>query len=221
MIEQLGKINVVHFLDLNKNEQPFNLPYAPQIRRCDETKRRILFLINKCKENFIKINKPQNVEIFQRNISTIESDKKKGHDLLFDAIEEEVKKNEIFIREQITAIQEMKEGISKLKDYQNVISFVKEMVPQLHGAVPSNVVKDDVEANAPDTEMLQFVSGTILEKEKERMKRMLFRATRGMALTHFNDFEQHGEQKSAYLVMFSGVGRFTERIQKICDTFMG
>lgn len=221
MIEQLGKINVVHFLDLNKNEQPFNLPYAPQIRRCDETERRILFLINKCKENFIKINKPQNVEIFQRNISTIESDKKKGHDLLFDAIEEEVKKNEIFIREQITAIQEMKEGISKLKDYQNVISFVKEMVPQLHGAVPSNVVKDDVEANAPDTEMLQFVSGTILEKEKERMKRMLFRATRGMALTHFNDFEQHGELKSAYLVMFSGVGRFTERIQKICDTFMG
>lgn len=213
MIEQLGKINVVHFLDLNKTEQPFNLPYAPQIRRCDETERRILFLINKCKENFIKINKPQNVDIFQRNISTIESDKKKGHDLLFDAIEEEVKKNEIFIREQITAIQEMKEGISKLKDYQNVISFVKEMVPQLHGAVPSNVVKDDIEArDAPDTEMLQFVSGTIFEKEKERMKRMLFRATRGMALTHFHDFEQHGEQKSAYLVMFSGVGHFTERI---------
>lgn len=102
-----------------------------------------MFLINKCKEYFIKINKPQNVDIFQRNISTIESDKKKGHDLLFDAIEEEVKKNEIFIREQINAIQEMKEGILKLKDYQRVIRFVQTMSPQLHGAVPSNVVRDD------------------------------------------------------------------------------
>lgn len=69
--------------------------------------------------------------------------------------------------------------------------------------------------------MLQFVSGTILEKECDRMKRMLFRATRGMALTHFSSFEHEGELKCAYLVMFSGVGRFRERIQKICDTFMG
>lgn len=117
VIESLGNINIAHFLDLNKGEQPFNLPYAPQIRRCDETERRILFLISKCKEYRILINKPKNVDVFSRNISTIESDKKKGHDLLFDAIEEEVKKNEIFIREQINAIQEMKEGISKLEDY--------------------------------------------------------------------------------------------------------
>lgn len=209
----MGKIDLAHFLDLNKGEQPFNLPYANQIRRCDETERRILFLINKCKENRIKINKPKNVDVFSRNIGAIESDKKKGHDLLFDAIEEEVHKNETFIREQIMSINEMKEGIAKLKDYQKVVAFVKKMLPQLHGAVPSNVVSQDIENDRQaDTEMLQFVSGTIQEKEKERMKRMLFRATRGMALTHFDDFEYDGEQRCAYLVMFSGVGRFRERI---------
>lgn len=42
-----------------------------------------------------------------------------------------------------------------------------------------------------------------------------------MALTHFSDFEHEGELRCAYLVMFSGVGQFRERIQKICDTFMG
>jgi hypothetical protein len=33
--------NGVHFVDLNKTEQVFSLPYASQIRRCDETLRRI------------------------------------------------------------------------------------------------------------------------------------------------------------------------------------
>jgi hypothetical protein len=69
--------------------------------------------------------------------------------------------------------------------------------------------------------MLQYVSGTIQEREKERMKRMLFRITKGMALTHFEEFEYEGETRCAYLVMFSGVGRLREKIQKLCDTFMG
>ena len=167
------------------------------------------------------INKPKSVNVFMRNIAVIESDKKKGHDLLFDAIEEEVNKNEAFIREQIQAIQEMKEGISKLQDYQKVIGFVKKMLPQLQNAVPSSNAGVDDENNNMDSEMLQFVSGTILETEKERMKKMLFRATRGMALTHFEEFDYQGELKCAYLVMFSGVGRYREKIQKICDTFMG
>lgn len=31
----------VHFVDLNKGEQTFSLPYASQMRRCDETLRRL------------------------------------------------------------------------------------------------------------------------------------------------------------------------------------
>lgn len=38
----LGLLNVAHFINLNKNEQPFNLPYVNQIRRCEETERRLL-----------------------------------------------------------------------------------------------------------------------------------------------------------------------------------
>lgn len=33
--------NSVHFVDLNKGEQTFNLPYNQQLRRCDESLRRI------------------------------------------------------------------------------------------------------------------------------------------------------------------------------------
>ncbi len=33
--------NGVHFVDLNKGEKVFSLPYAVHLRRCDETLRRI------------------------------------------------------------------------------------------------------------------------------------------------------------------------------------
>jgi V-type H+-transporting ATPase subunit a len=42
VMNQLGNLDIVHFIDLNKGEQPFNLPYTSQIKRCEETERRVL-----------------------------------------------------------------------------------------------------------------------------------------------------------------------------------
>jgi len=50
-----------------------------------------------------------------------------------------------------------------------------------------------------------FVAGTINDgDEPMRMARMLFRATRGKALTHFAEkpFMQDGKQKITYMVVF-------------------
>ena len=42
VMNQLGNLSLVHFIDLNKGEQPFNLPYTAQIKRCEETERKIM-----------------------------------------------------------------------------------------------------------------------------------------------------------------------------------
>ncbi len=42
VMNQLGGLDMAHFINLNKGEQPFNLPYARQVKRCEETERRIL-----------------------------------------------------------------------------------------------------------------------------------------------------------------------------------
>lgn len=41
VINTLGGLNLCHFLDLNKEEQPFLLPYSARIRACEETERRL------------------------------------------------------------------------------------------------------------------------------------------------------------------------------------
>ena len=41
-IRILGKANSSHFLNMNKNEQAFKLPYTDIIKRCEEAERRIM-----------------------------------------------------------------------------------------------------------------------------------------------------------------------------------
>ena len=190
---------------------------------CEETDRRILFLLNTCREHHIKINKPENVEVFARNISSIENEKKKSHDLLFDAIESDVRDCESFVMTQRETIDEIKSNISKLEDYYQVIHFISTMTHNLGGAQPAQAARD---AENPAAEplmdsTLQFIAGTVKHDEMERMKKMLFRITRGKALTHFRPFDQDGVEKVAYLVIFSAAGGNKERVQKICDSFMG
>jgi hypothetical protein len=38
----LGKATAVHFLDMNKSEQAFKLPYTDLVKRCEEAERRIM-----------------------------------------------------------------------------------------------------------------------------------------------------------------------------------
>lgn len=68
-----------------------------------------------------------------------------------------------------------------------------------------------------------FVSGTIKDGEQDRMKRVLFRVTRGKALSHFNDFTvpQTGERKSVYVVVYANLKTMRDQVNKVCDSFLG
>ena len=54
---------------------------------------------------------------------------------------------------------------------------------------------------------ITHIAGTIDTVEKDRMKKLLFRATRGKALTYFYDYESKNASgvkllKSVYIVVF-------------------
>jgi len=44
----LGSRSIAHFINLNENQQIFNLPYVDLIKRCDDSERRNLYLTEKC-----------------------------------------------------------------------------------------------------------------------------------------------------------------------------
>jgi hypothetical protein len=98
VVEALGKEDVAHFIDLNKGEQPFSLPYAQRIKLCDDTERKVHFLVNKCNEYRIKMYKPADADVFAKQIERIGEEKKKATHLLFDAIEPDVSDKEEFVQ---------------------------------------------------------------------------------------------------------------------------
>ena len=49
---------------------------------------------------------------------------------------------------------------------------------------------------------ISFVAGTIRGGEQERMNRMIFRVTRGKALTYFSEYEQDDVAKCVYMVVY-------------------
>lgn len=105
--EKLGSLHHAHFVDLNKYEQLFNLPYAFRLKMCDETERRLNYLINKCKEFKIPVvrcarvdGKDRTEEIYQDftdGIRAISEDRRKAMHLLFDSIEQDIQDKEKFV----------------------------------------------------------------------------------------------------------------------------
>ena len=70
----LGSTSTAHFIDLNKNEQPFDLPYTARIKMCDDAERRLNFIIQECKENRIRVNKPHSQENFEELIKVVKEE---------------------------------------------------------------------------------------------------------------------------------------------------
>lgn len=60
------------------------------------------------------INKPQSVQLFVQSAKDLESDLNVARNLLFDKIEESAKKDEEFVSQQQTNINEIKKNLTVL-----------------------------------------------------------------------------------------------------------
>ena len=93
----------------------------------------------------------------------------------------------------------MQAAINKQVDYYNVLHFVATQANTLGSMAPDlSRSVDDENMAAPLIQegggvSISFVSGTIRNEERERMSRILYRVTRGKALTRFGEpFVQDG-----------------------------
>jgi len=134
----IGELNTAHFIDLNKGEQPFNLPYANQIKASEETERRLVYLINECKEYRIKIQRPDNIEAFNKSYSLFQNKMNRTSSLVFEEIERLVKNYEQFVLDQTTNLKKLQADAAIQKDFYEVLKYCKKMIPSMRNAPPSN-----------------------------------------------------------------------------------
>jgi V-type H+-transporting ATPase subunit a len=49
VMNDFGDLAKAHFIDLNNEESPYNLPYTAQIKQCEDTERKLKYLLDQCK----------------------------------------------------------------------------------------------------------------------------------------------------------------------------
>ncbi len=240
IMNKLGDIGIMHFINLNKEEQVFNLTFAPFIKRCEETEKRISFIEQECKRHQVPMEKPKSVEEFLKNINSIQGKMKKAGNLFFESIEEDIKEKENFVQDQTSKSKEIHDSFTLLFEYKTVLKKAEHILQfnargLINADEGSALGSLNGEGRTSTPLMAEsagiavgHIAGTIAKEEEYRFKKLIFRATRGNALTYFDDFDQpikdyygNGTQKSVYVVIFQEGSSVREKIIKICDSFLG
>ena len=119
-------------------------------------------------------------------------------------------------------------------DCLSVLSVAQKMLPQLSVQMTGNLGDDQSEneqvslISDGNANSVSTVAGICSTEEVVRLRRLVFRASRGQAFVYIEEVEQaNGEQplpvdqlvrKSVYLILFFG-SRLESRLTKICDSF--
>ena len=97
LMNAFGSEGISHFIDLNKDEQPYNLPYTSQIKSCEDSERKLKFLLNQCEKYMIKTNPPADTESFLAQVDRLKDDKKKAMNLLLEELQKDIKEQDNFV----------------------------------------------------------------------------------------------------------------------------
>lgn len=64
VMNEFGDIGYAHFIDLNTEESPYNLPYTQQIKQCEDTERKLNYLLRECEKHYVPVTPPENIDTF-------------------------------------------------------------------------------------------------------------------------------------------------------------
>jgi hypothetical protein len=98
VVEALGNLGDCHLINMNRDESAHKLPFWKQLLECDETEKRLSFLLNYCKEMRVPMVKPQSAQEFNEKIVHIAEELKVASNLIFGKISTEADKAEKFVQ---------------------------------------------------------------------------------------------------------------------------
>ena len=99
IMNELGRLDCLHFIDLNHREQPHHLSYTLQVKRIEEAERRIEYLQEQCRLNGVISRSPKDVNHFITNMDKVIQIKRKAPQMIFEEIEADTKDKEKFLQD--------------------------------------------------------------------------------------------------------------------------
>ena len=245
VMEELGKLDdCIQFVDLNVHNYEERKNFGSYIERCDEALKNIQLFENMADLYKEKIIKYKDYETFKLDLenSMRNMDRNYGS-TYFDLIENETSENNKKLKELIDSYNLVDAQLTLLIEKKSVFDKSSELIfSQLNtykipkkqniglgiddNSAIQNILKsaenDQKKAiliDDYDVSELNFISGIIRAEDDMRMKRMIFRASRGRALPTFFDLTvedklTHQKIEKKIFTIF-----LANKIIQICDIF--
>jgi len=188
----LGKLkNSIEFEDLTKNDLEAKKNFGEIIKRCDEMKKKIADYIHICTEFNIPFKNFSSFSEFNEALSQDmkERDKKFGS-TYFDLVESEILENEKKINELVDSYTQLREDLVTLIEKKHVYEKASELIRS--NIAYGNFGESDADEDGIKTSTnsnLVLIAGTVPVENELKMKRMIFRVSRGNAITTFYGLE--------------------------------
>ena len=193
----LGSLHdAVEFEDLTKNDLEAKKNFSDIIKRCDECRKKI--------EDFIHISFDfhipfYNYSTFNEFKNDLEKDIKDRDKIFgstyFDLLENEINENDRKINELVDSHSQIRDDLVALIEKKHVLLKASELIRDsiAYGDFSESEAGEDG-IKQSTTSNLNFMTGVINSEYELKMKRMIFRISRGHAITTFYNLDINSDE---------------------------
>ena len=197
IMRALGNLkNAIEFEDLTKDDIEAKKSFGEMIKRCDEIKKKIYDYTRICYDFHLPFEYYKTFEEFNEDLSydLSQRDKKFGS-TYFDLIENEILENDRKINELVDSHSQIREDLVNLIEKKYVLLKTEELVRtniDLSNFSEVEPGKDGIKQGIGSN--LSFMAGVVSSEYEVKMKRMIFRISRGRAITAFYSLEINNDE---------------------------
>ena len=197
IMRALGNLKAsVEFEDLTKDDIEAKKNFGEMIKRCEDIKKKIYDYTRICYDFHLPFHYYKKYEEFHLDITSdmTQRDKKLGS-TYFDLVENEIIENDKRINELVDSHSQIREDLVSLIEKKHVLLKAEELVrtnldfSNFSEADPGeNGIKQGLGTN------LNFMAGVVSTENEMKMKRMIFRISRGRAITAFYSLDINNDE---------------------------
>lgn len=206
VMNQLGGIEeAIEFVDLNKDIIESKKNFSKMISRCDEMEKIFLGFDKICQDHNLEISRYNNFKQFKRDLDRdIEIRQRKHRATYFDLLENEINEDNRKIQDLIDSYEKIKETLEYLYEKKSVYEKTSQLF--LNSGIFRSTFKSEggyKSMEEGDVSELNYIAGVAKADDEMRMKRVIFRASRGRAIPTFFEMPQStGKEKSVKYILF-------------------
>ena len=188
--------NSIEFIDLNKNDVEAKKNFGSMLKRCEEMSSKISDFEVICKEYKISTTKYTKYSDFYSDLNQELSkrDKKYGA-TYFDLIETEIIDNDKKIKESVNSHSQIREDLVSLIEKRHVLVKTSQLITDNLELQRSFAQSESFENGMKTSSNLNFIAGVVQINDELKMKRMIFRVSRGRAIATFYNMSLNEEEK--------------------------